>query len=254
MKQRVISGVFIAIICIVAVLFGGVFLDGLLAFIGIYGSYEFVKIRKEKFDLLLFVLMASSLMGIFLFNEYALCIALFEILLLLGIAVFYEKENFDDVSSVAMMSLLLGYTLYFIRMFWHLNRFLLAYVLIVSFLTDIFAFQVGIKFGKHKLNPRISPKKTIEGSIGGWVFGCVISFAWAFLFHFFDMKPLLFILGSLFLPLVSEVGDLAFSLIKRHYGVKDFSNLIPGHGGILDRIDSHVFCVVLFGILMTIFA
>lgn len=253
MKQRVISGIFIALITVVAAYFGGLILDAVLAFIGIWGSYEFTKIRKENFNYILFAIMVISIAGIVLVNEKGILILLLEMLVLLGIAVFDEHENFDDACATFLMSALLGYALYFMRHLQHIDKFLFGYVLIISYLTDVFAFQVGVKFGKHKLNPRVSPKKTIEGSIGGWFFGCAISLAWAFLFGFFGMRPVLFVVASLFLPLISEIGDLVFSLIKRHYGVKDFSNLIPGHGGILDRMDSHIFCMVLFGVLMNLF-
>ncbi len=253
MKQRVISGVFIALITVIAAYFGGIILDLTLAFIGIWGSYEFTKVRKENFSVFLFALMVLTIAGIILFNEKAIAIVLAEMLLLLTVAIFDERESFDDATATFLMSVLLGYALYFMREIQHIDKFMFGYVLIISYLTDIFAFQVGVKFGKHKLNPRVSPKKTIEGSLGGWFFGCVVSLLWAFLFHFFGLPPILFVVASLFLPIVSEIGDLAFSLIKRHYGVKDFSNLIPGHGGILDRMDSHIFCVVLFGVLMQLF-
>ena len=253
MKQRVISGVFIALITVIAAYFGGVILDAVLAFIGLWGSYEFTRVRKKEFDITLYIVMVVSIALLVLFNDKGMAILLVEMLVLLTVAVFDEKENFDDATSTFLMTALLGYALYFMRHLQHIDKFLFGYVLIISYLTDVFAFQVGIKFGKHKLNPRVSPKKTIEGSVGGWFFGCAISLAWAAIFKFFGMSPVLFVVASLFLPLVSEIGDLAFSLIKRHYGVKDFSNLIPGHGGILDRMDSHIFCMTLFGVLMSLF-
>ena len=238
MKQRVISGVFIALITVVAAYFGGIILDAVLCFIGIYGSYEFIKIRKDTFNVLLYAIMVLTVMGIFVLHKYAVALCLLEILILMSVAVFDEKETFEDACAVLLMSMMIMF----------------GYVLIISYLTDVFAYFVGVKFGKHKLNPRVSPKKTIEGSLGGWFFGCITSFIWAALFHFFDMPMYFFVISSLFLPVVSEIGDLAFSLIKRHYGVKDFSNLIPGHGGILDRLDSHIFCIILFGVLLLIFA
>ena len=254
MKQRVISGVFIALITVVAAYFGGIILDAVLCFIGIYGSYEFIKIRKDTFNVLLYAIMVLTVMGIFVLHKYAVALCLLEILILMSVAVFDEKETFEDACAVLLMSMMIGYAIYFMRGFQHTNKFMFGYVLIISYLTDVFAYFVGVKFGKHKLNPRVSPKKTIEGSLGGWFFGCITSFIWAALFHFFDMPMYFFVISSLFLPVVSEIGDLAFSLIKRHYGVKDFSNLIPGHGGILDRLDSHIFCIILFGVLLLIFA
>lgn len=254
MKQRIISGFFIAVITVVSVYFGGILLDAVLSFIGIYGSYEFIRIQKERFSIPLYIVMLAGVFGIFLLHDYALVFTLLALLVLFAIAIFDERESFNDITAIFLMIVLLGYALYFMRHFQQMNKYMFGYVLIVSYLTDVFAYFVGVKFGKHKLNSRVSPKKTIEGSLGGWFFGFATSLAWAAIFRFFGMKPSFFVISSLFLPLVSEIGDLAFSLIKRHYGVKDFSNLIPGHGGILDRLDSHIFCIILFGVLINLFA
>ena len=114
-----------------------------------------------------------------------------------------------------------------------------------AWVTDTFAYFTGRFFGKHKLNPVISPKKTVEGSIGGILF-CMISFVlfgivmqfgkWHFTVHY----PLL-LLSGLLCSVVSQVGDLITSLIKREHGVKDYGKIFPGHGGILDRFDSVMF-------------
>lgn len=111
-----------------------------------------------------------------------------------------------------------------------------------AWVTDTFAYFTGRFFGKHKLNPVISPKKTVEGSIGGILF-CMISFVlfgivmqfgkWHFTAHY----PLL-LLSGLLCSVVSQVGDLITSLIKREHGVKDYGKIFPGHGGVLDRFDS----------------
>ncbi|MBQ6493943.1 MAG: phosphatidate cytidylyltransferase [Erysipelotrichaceae bacterium] len=253
MKQRVISGIFIAAITVISVLLGGPVLKAVVTFIALYGSYEFIKIRKDEFNYILYAIMATAVLCLIYLNKYSMPIILIELIVLMTIAVFDEKESFDEVCSTYLMSILLGYSLYFILYIRELDKFMLGYVLIISYLTDVFAFFVGIKFGKHKLNPRVSPKKTIEGSLGGWFFGFATSFLWASIFDFFGYSAFQIAISSAFLPLVSEIGDLAFSLIKRHYGVKDFSDLIPGHGGILDRLDSHLFCIILFGVLISLF-
>ena len=254
MKQRVISGVFVAIVTIASAYFGGLLLKGVLTFVGVWGSYEFIKIRKEKFNWILYVIMTTTVMTVFFFYSLSQAIMLLEIVILMSIAVFDENESFDDVCSTFLMSMMLGHATYFMSYVQSMNKWMFGYVLIAAMLTDTFAYFVGVKFGKHKLNSRISPNKTIEGSLGGWFFGALFSFIWAYLFRFFGMDMLIFIVASLLLPIVSQIGDLTFSLIKRHYGVKDFSNLIPGHGGILDRLDSNIFCIILFGALIILFA
>lgn len=253
MKQRVISGIYVAIITILSAYFGGFLLKAVLTFVALYGSYEFIKIRKKKFNYLLYAVMVSSVVLMMYLHDYAEIIFLLELIVLLTIGVFDENESFGEVSATFLMSILLGYALYFMMHIQALNKFMFGYVLILSMLTDTFAYFIGVRFGKHKLNSRVSPKKTIEGCLGGWLFGCLTSLLWAYLFKFFGYPAYVFIIASICLPVVSEIGDLVFSLIKRYYGVKDFSDLIPGHGGILDRLDSNLFCIILFGVLLSIF-
>lgn len=125
----------------------------------------------------------------------------------------------------------------------------IVFVLLVTCLTDIFAYFGGMTCYKilgadkvHKLNERISPKKTIEGTIVGTLFGTGLGFLFAIL----ALKNVdlgithwsLYLLMSFVLSICGQIGDLVLSAVKRHFGIKDYSNLLPGHGGVLDRIDS----------------
>ncbi len=112
-------------------------------------------------------------------------------------------------------------------------------IFITAFCTDIFAYFTGYFLGKHKLCPNLSPKKTIEGAIGGIVGTAIASVAFAFFFVPGEMAKmaLLGILGAI----VAQLGDLTASAFKRKMGIKDYGNLIPGHGGIMDRFDSVIF-------------
>ena len=106
--------------------------------------------------------------------------------------------------------------------------------------SDTGAYFTGVTIGKHKLIPRLSPKKTIEGSIGGILLGTILSVAYASYLGIIETNRVL-IVACFVLTITGQVGDLVFSAIKRHFGVKDYSNLLPGHGGVLDRIDSILF-------------
>lgn len=139
-----------------------------------------------------------------------------------------------------------------------LGTTVLLYVLLITMLSDVFAYFVGIRFGRHKLAPKVSPKKTVEGLIGGLLGAISISTLYIFLidvpFPFDPPLPLWsFVVIAFFVSLAGQLGDLLASKIKRDYAIKDFSQLFPGHGGVLDRFDSTLFAsfilVVLFILL-----
>ena len=155
-------------------------------------------------------------------------------------------------------------------------RFII-YLFAITSMTDTFALVFGMKFGKHKMAPHISPKKTWEGAIGGTFVATVIGFCIVYLYHFyspffhdgaeiefFDQifmyrnfknefgKIVFIILLCIFLSVCAQVGDLIASRLKRTFGIKDYSNVFPGHGGVLDRFDSAFFASTILVVFMMI--
>lgn len=254
MKQRVLSGIVVALITIIALYFNSWIFKLFLSFIMICATYESIKAKNIKFNYPLAAIMLLSVIGIWLLNKYAVSIVIFEMIILLTISVFNEKETLFDVSYVLLMSIIVGFGIYYLDYVENISKWMLGYVFIVSYITDVFALFTGMKFGKHKLNERISPKKTIEGAIGGWIFGSIFSLIWAVLFKFFYIEPYILVIVSFTLPIISQIGDLVFSMIKRFFGIKDFSKMIPGHGGILDRLDSLIFSIIFLGALLSLLA
>lgn len=161
------------------------------------------------------------------------------------------------------------FSLYIVCAFKAMSKFMLEeqygwtsviWLSLIIILTDTFAFAGGVSYGKHKLAPEISPNKTWEGAITGTISSALISILYAVLLYIYakDYAPfdwynpdvnkakpyIVYVVLAIFLSIGSQIGDLSFSLIKRRYGIKDFSNLLPGHGGILDRLDSFSFVFV----------
>ncbi len=124
-----------------------------------------------------------------------------------------------------------------------LGKFYIAYLFLATWGSDVFAYLVGVKFGKHRFS-KISPKKSIEGCIAGIVGAVVIALIYTFAINSIlnlSYSYVLVIIATAILSVVGQVGDFAASSIKRYVDIKDYSNLIPGHGGMLDRIDSLMF-------------
>ena len=121
------------------------------------------------------------------------------------------------------------------------GQYLYLLVFLAAWITDSFAYFSGRLFGRHKLIPAVSPKKTVEGAIGGVVF-CVIACLGFGLFTaiVWDAEPNYLGLGisGVILSVCAQIGDLIASLIKREHGIKDYGKLFPGHGGVMDRFDS----------------
>lgn len=188
------------------------------------------------------------------------------VLLLMSLMVFFNKEiTFTHTSAAFVSSLALPFAF---SCFLKLNNaaewfegythdeavFFIGLAFSCAWFTDTFAYIVGVKFGKHKMAPVISPKKSIEGAIGGVVVTAALNVLILYLFtigckNLYDYtifgesaKKYIYIIPiSMVLSLVSMLGDLSASVIKRNYGIKDYGKLIPGHGGIMDRFDSVIF-------------
>ena len=136
------------------------------------------------------------------------------------------------------------------------SALLVPLIFLAAWGTDVFAWLTGKLFGKHKLAPVVSPNKSVEGAVGG-VFGCIAFFCVYALILTFIISGIKIKFGALIIlavitSVISQLGDLILSLVKRKYGIKDFSNLIPGHGGILDRFDSVIPVSLFFFMLYTV--
>lgn len=124
------------------------------------------------------------------------------------------------------------------------------FIVLTAFGTDIFAYFTGFLIGKHKLCPKISPKKTIEGAVGGAVGSVLLCVLFSVIFMKENLvgAAILGLLGGI----IAQFGDLTASIFKRHMGIKDYGNLIPGHGGVLDRVDSILFTAPLVYYVLTL--
>ncbi len=133
-----------------------------------------------------------------------------------------------------------------------LSNYILLFPVLFTWINDTLAYGIGIGIGKKKLSPAISPKKTWEGFLGGLIFS--IPFSFFYLRKFLPQTPpLSFIIASILLSILAQLGDLVESIFKREAGVKDSSNLLLGHGGFLDRIDSLLFTIPTFYYFLRIF-
>lgn len=192
--------------------------------------------------LLLPVFQLKGMMGVF---------ALFTILSLASIAlmIYKGKQKFRTVVSTIFCMVYPVIPLSFLLFIKYLQPYLLgtialSTVLISAWTTDTFAYFTGITFGKHKICPQISPKKTIEGSIGGFLGSIIVSSILGFIFEYYlysDIQWFHYSIMGFLAGVFAQIGDLSASAIKRYTGIKDFSGFFPGHGGMLDRFDSILF-------------
>ena len=119
-------------------------------------------------------------------------------------------------------------------------------------MTDTFAYLTGMLIGQHKLLESVSPKKTWEGLIGGTILGVFVSTVFYMTVVNASANILTVVSVTTFLSIIGQFGDLFFSAVKRYYGKKDFSNIMPGHGGILDRLDSIIFVMLAYSFFITL--
>lgn len=251
-------------------------------FLAVFGSIEILNLTKKdrKYNIKTKIIAACSTSLIYFaviasssYNNYFNIYISFGIVLIV-LAIEFSLLVFDKDFMAKDMSHLLLATLYpafglgaiiILRLF---DFKLVIYLLMITSLTDAFAYMYGMLFGKHKMASHISPKKTWEGSIAGSLVATTVAGLYAVLYgnlfenHFCtifgttfmvfnDIKPIwqivIIIVLTIILSIASQIGDLVASKLKRSYDVKDYSQLFPGHGGVMDRFDSSIFA----GLLLT---
>ena len=224
--------------------------DATVATCALLALYEFLVLGRRKgfhLPIVLCILVAAFILAAFILEPISVEMGVFVALLLIPASYVFAKGSIDEAlpsSAVAVMATLyvgmLGGSLIRMRGDFPVGPKLVFFLLVVVWLGDAGAYYTGRAFGKHKLSPRISPKKTVEGLFGGIATSLVA--AVVIHFTFFPEFPLAHaMVAGVILSACGVVGDLAESLWKRSADVKDSGTLIPGHGGFLDRFDSIFF-------------
>lgn len=256
MKQRFTSALIMLPLLILLIVRGiPLYIGGavlmLIALYEFYSAFENIDYKPIKFLGYLFAVFVFF-GNLFKLETEAFALALFVVFIGAIIYVLLHRANVVDVSltfsGILYVCLCFNYIIMIVDKIdkGHLYVWL---IFIIAFATDIFAYFVGKNYGKHKLIPSVSPNKTVEGSLGGILASIVFSALFAIAFK---LPILMLILVALVGSIVAQIGDLTASSIKRFAGIKDFGNIIPGHGGVLDRFDSvllvspYVYLVLVF--------
>lgn len=274
MLKRTLTSVAIIIVALVVVIFSDYLIyPAVLALLALTAVYEILKVMNRHKRLALAIpsyilAIVFPILAYFVTKEMGL-----EFILILAAAVFAflfylaaigifsrGRIRLADIAETYMAVSYVIVSLTSLSLLRYIDRDVGVYevilVFVVAWICDVFAFLVGSAIGKHKLIPEVSPKKTVEGALGGIVFtalGCLLY--GVILEQFFNLDVNYLFLGiiGVILPTVAQVGDLFASLIKRENGVKDYGRIFPGHGGVMDRFDSVVAISTVLLILCTIF-
>ena len=253
MLTRCISGAVLVVIALVTILSGGYVLAATLLLISCIGFFELskaCKVHSNKVNALEFVCYMAifAFYAITVFEPDDTLVLLWAVLFFLGVMgvyVFtfpkYHAEQIMAAFFCVLYAPVMFSFIYRIRMTEY-GVYLVWMVFIASWISDTFAYFTGMLFGKHKLAPVLSPKKSIEGSIGGVLGSALAGAVFGYLFSTkvgqeINLIVVCAVLGALG-SVISQIGDLAASAIKRNHDIKDYGHLIPGHGGIMDRFDS----------------
>lgn len=260
MKQRIITAVIAAALFIPFVIWGGLPFTILIYVLAAVGLFEILRMKGLKLISLPGFISLFALFSFLMPRDWErfidetvdytkIDLALIAVLLLLTYTVVVKNRyTFDDAAFSILGALYVGIGFYFFIETRAEGIEYVIYALLVIWTTDSGAYFTGRKLGKRKLWPDISPNKTIEGFIGGIVLAVIVALIFQAIMPVSNSIPYLIIVTVL-ASVFGQLGDLVESALKRHYGVKDSGNVLPGHGGILDRFDSLLFVLPLLHFL-----
>lgn len=265
MKTRVISAVIALMIFVPILLMGGIVFDIAVCILSVLALKEFMDIKETKKKIPEFMKFISYILMVLivLFNlstsedVFAIDYRVVSTLLLgclLPVIVYHDRKfySINDAFYLIGGIFFLGTSFSLFTLLRNAGLVYVIYLLLITIITDTYAYITGMLIGRHKLLPEVSPKKTWEGSIGGTVIGTLVGVCYYVTVINPSVSMVGIILTTVFLSVLGQYGDLVFSSIKRYFGKKDFSQLMPGHGGVLDRLDSIIFVVLGFMFFMNL--
>ena len=263
MKTRIISAIVALIIVIPLLILGGNYFAFGCALLSVQALRELLMLKDNtnKIPILVQILSIICMLLLVLsdFEGYSIAFGLSYIgiaisaLALFLPTIFYKKDTYKTSDAVYLLgcTILIGMIFNSFILVRNIGILKFVYLILITTMTDTFAYIFGSLIGKHKMCPLISPKKSWEGSIFGSLVGTFVSCT--FYHAMINTVSLKVVFVTFILSIIGQLGDLFFSKIKRENGIKDFSNIMPGHGGILDRLDSLIMVVlafiVLFGVI-----
>ena len=263
MKTRILSAIFMIMLVAPFIILGGNLYFAAIYVLSLVGLKEFINIRETKKSLPIFVRFISYiLMTLFIFTiEYTTPLMTLDIRLLSGIFIAYlvpliiynDNKVYSVVDAFYLITavLFLGFSFSMLILVRNISINHLLFVLLIPIVNDSYAYITGSLIGKTKLLESISPKKTVEGAIGGLAMAVIVCSYFYTTIIDPTISSSVIITITIFLSIISQFGDLIFSSIKRYFGKKDYSDLIPGHGGILDRLDSLIFVLIAYVFLLS---
>ncbi len=260
MKKRILSAIVVLAIVIPIIIKGGNLFYFATAVIGLFGFKELLDLKEKEIPFFVKLISAFSFLyltlsnvdnqTLFYANYKSITLILFFILIPLVLYRDTKKYNIGGTLFLIGSVFFLGVAFNYLIVVRSFSLYYLIFLLLITIVTDTFAHITGTLIGRNKLCPTISPHKTIEGLIGGLLFGTFVSTVFYVSIFDYTGSLILLVLIVMLLSLISQLGDLVFSSIKRYFNIKDFSNLIPGHGGILDRLDSILFVLLAFSFII----
>ena len=257
LKKRIISAGIMLLIVIPLIILGGIPFAFAVGIIGMLAYKELININGEKEYpeiVKIFGLIGLILLIFCNFNKFDFSIPyklICGIIIILSLPIMLNKKKYDVEDFFHILSIVLflgiGFNLVIMIYNYDIKRFIM--LILITILTDTFAYFGGRLIGKHKFT-KISPNKTIEGCIVGSLVSTIVCTIYYLNIISFGNNIFRTVFLILLLSVIGQIGDLFFSAIKRKYNKKDFSNLIPGHGGILDRLDSIIFVLYAYVVYM----